>query len=514
MNLPSQLDLERERIRGYVGEYGLDPFETIFEVVDLEELNMIAAYEGFPTRYPHWRFGMEYEQLRKTSTYGLGRIYELVINNDPCYAYLLKSNALLDQKLVICHVYAHSDFFRNNFWFAGTNRHMIDEVANHAARIRSYGRRFGRDAVELFLDRCMSLGNLIDRHQPFIRRHEARAVQLGDPDLPPAQEVPRLKSKEYMQPFVNPREFMDRQRKSIEKKMEQEKAFPAQPEADLLLFLLENAPLERWQRDILSVIREEAYYFLPQAMTKIMNEGWAAYWHSRMMTEKVAASSEIVDYADHHSGTVAVQPGQLNPYKLGMELFRDIEERWDRGRFGSEYEACQNEEERRTWDRGTGLGRQKIFEVRRVYNDVTFIDEFLTPEFCRAQKMFSFNYDRRAEAYKIESRAFRKIKRRLLTSLTNCHQPIIRVVDGNYANRGELYLAHQHEGVDLEEARARDTLLHLQAIWKRPVHIETSLGDKGRVLSFDGQEHKAVEKKLPAAAAGRPEDAGDDDDGD
>ncbi|MHC4917642.1 MAG: SpoVR family protein, partial [Planctomycetota bacterium] len=106
VNLPSQLDLEKERIRGYAADYGLDPFETIFEVVELDELNMIAAYEGFPTRYPHWRFGMEYEQLRKTHTYGLGKIYELVINNDPCYAYLLKSNALLDQKLVICHVFA------------------------------------------------------------------------------------------------------------------------------------------------------------------------------------------------------------------------------------------------------------------------------------------------------------------------------------------------------------------------------------------------------------------------
>ncbi len=496
MNLPSQLDLERERIRGFAADCGLEPFETIFEVVELDQLNMIAAYEGFPTRYPHWRFGMEYESLKKSHTYGLGKIYELVINNDPCYAYLLKSNPLVDQKLVICHVYGHSDFFRNNFWFANTNRHMIDEMANHGARVRSYVRRFGRERVEEFLDCCMSLGNLIDRHAPFIRRREESPESLGQPEEPRKPEVRRLKSKDYMEAYVNPPEYLEKQKKTQEEKLEREKAFPAEPEADALLFLLENAPLERWQRDVLSVAREEAYYFLPQAMTKIMNEGWAAYWHSRLMTERAAGPAEIVDYAEHHSGTVAMQPGRINPYKLGLELFRDIEDRWNKGRFGPEYEACDDEAERRSWDKGTGAGREKLFEVRRVYNDITFIDEFLTPEFCRDQKLFSFVYDGRAEAYKVESRAFRKIRRRLLAQLTNCHQPIIRAIDGNYANRGELYLAHQYDGVELDLDKARDTLVNLHKAWKRPVHIETVAGDKGRVLSFDGQEHKQVERKL------------------
>jgi stage V sporulation protein R len=507
VNLPSQLDLEKERIRGFAADCGLDPFETIFEVVELQELNMIAAYEGFPTRYPHWRFGMEYEQLKKTHTYGLGKIYELVINNDPCYAYLLKSNALLDQKLVICHVYAHSDFFKNNFWFAGTNRRMIDEMANHGARLRSYVRRFGRGAVEEFLDKCMSLCNLIDRHAPFIRRNRPEQESLGERQEPKHPEVRRLKSKEYMESYVNPPEYLEQQKKSQEEKLQREKAFPTEPQSDVLLFLLEHAPLERWQRDVLSVIREEAYYFLPQGMTKIMNEGWAAYWHSRLMTERVASAAEIIDFADHHSSTVAVHPGRLNPYKLGLELFRDIEERWDKGRFGPEWEDCQNEDERRSWNRQTGQGRQKIFEVRRVYNDITFIDEFLTPQFCREQKMFSFIYDQRAEGYKIDSREFKKVKQQLLSQLTNCHQPAIRVIDGNFANRGELYLAHQYDDVEIEIARARDTLVNLHAVWGRPVHIETIIEGKGKVFTFDGQEHKEVERKLDSAETAAVEDA-------
>jgi stage V sporulation protein R len=312
-----------------------------------------------------------------------------------------------------------------------------------------------------------------------------------------------------MEAYVNPREYLERQKKTQEEKLERERAFPAEPEADVLLFLLEHAPLDRWQRDILSVVREEAYYFLPQAMSKVMNEGWAAYWHSKLMTEKVSSAAEIVDYADHHSGTVAVHPGRLNPYKLGLELFRDIEERWNKGRFGPEWESCENEAEKRSWDKQLGAGREKIFEVRRVYNDITFIDEFLTPEFCRDQQLFSFIYDQRAENFKIESRAFRKIKKRLLAQLTNCHQPIIRVIDGNYANRGELYLAHQFDGVELDLAKARDTLANLNAVWGRPVHIETVLDGKGKVYSFDGQEHKEVERKLESGEAEQVEDEED-----
>ena len=130
-NLPAELrDLQVE-IEGHARAYGLDFYETIFEVLDYDELSEIAALGGFPTRYPHWRFGMEYEQLSKGYSYGLQKIYELVINNDPCYAYLLGSNGIVDQKLVMAHVYGHCDFFKNNIYFGHTSRKMMDETANH-----------------------------------------------------------------------------------------------------------------------------------------------------------------------------------------------------------------------------------------------------------------------------------------------------------------------------------------------------------------------------------------------
>src|SRR6187431_2445623 len=152
--------------------YGLDFFNTVFEVVDHDQLNAVAAFGGFPTRYPHWRFGMEYEQLQKSYSYGLQKIYELVINNDPCYAYLLSSNSFTDHKLVMAHVYGHCDFFKNNAWFSHTNRKMIDEMANHGNRIRDYMDRFGVEEVESFIDACLSIEDLIDIYAPHIKRRD------------------------------------------------------------------------------------------------------------------------------------------------------------------------------------------------------------------------------------------------------------------------------------------------------------------------------------------------------
>src|ERR1700736_4128532 len=438
---PRLEDLKRE-IEGHARAFGLDFFETIFEVLSYDELNMVAAYGGFPNRYPHWRWGMDYEQLSKGYEYGLTKIYELVINNDPCYAYLLESNAEVDQKLVMAHVYGPCDFFKNNFSFAHTNRRMIDEMANHATRIRRWIDKVGLEKVEEFIDRALSLENLVDYHAPYIRRN---------PDPKKAEEEAKLNegvegfkvNREYMRGFVNPKEFIDEQRKRAENEKQKAKRFPERAQRDVLLFLLDHAPLEPWEFEILSILRDEAYYFAPQGQTKIINEGWASYWHSKIMTTKALQASEVIDYADHHCGTLATSRGRLNPYKLGIELLRDIEMRWNTGRFGKEFDDCDDLNERRKWNKELGLGRKKIFEVRRIYNDITFIDTFLTPEFCQEHQIFSVAYEEQGANYVIESREYQKIKERLLFSLTNCGKRWIYVVDDYYRNRGELLLRHE-----------------------------------------------------------------------
>jgi stage V sporulation protein R len=480
----------KEEIEGYAREFGLDFFETIFEVLTYDEINMVASYGGFPNRYPHWRWGMEYEQLSKGYEYGLSKIYEMVINNDPCYAYLLEANADVDQKLVMAHVYGHCDFFKNNYMFAHTNRKMMDVMANHATRARRWIDKMGVEPIEDFIDRCLSIENLIDYHAPYIKRHPSK-----EPGERKAQDVTGFKvDREYMRGFVNPKEYLEEQRRKQEEEVQKAKKFPERPQRDVLLFLLESAPLERWEFDILNIVREEAYYFAPQGQTKIMNEGWASYWHSTIMTTRALNDSEIIDYADHHSGTMGGGRGPVNPYKLGIELYRHVEDRWNKGRFGKEYDDCDDMRARQSWDRKLGLGREKIFEVRRHYNDVTFIDEFLTPEFCKDQLLFVYGYNDKRQAWEIIDRDFKKIKDKLLHQLTNFGQPIIEVVDGNFENRGELLLAHKHDGLDLKLDEARDTLASLVSMWRRPCNIVTKIDGKGVLLRFDGKEHS--EKKF------------------
>ncbi len=486
----SREDLRRwqQKIEGHASDAGLDFFDQRFELVDYRQLNEIASYGGFPVRYPHWTHGMEFDRLNKGYQYGLQKIYEMVINNDPCYAYLMKENAVVDQKLVMCHVYGHNDFFKNNIWFSKTNRHMIDEMANHASRIRRYVNLFGLDEVESFLDVCLSIERLIDVHSQFVTRHRipldhSRASVDATPDF-------RYEAKPYMESFINPEEAVQEQKRQHEEKVKASESprQPEHPERDVLWFMMHHAPLNSWQRDILGMVRDEAYYFAPQWQTKIMNEGWATYWHSEFMTKFVMNDSEVIDFADHHSGTVGGQG--FNPYKIGLYLFRDIEDRWNRGRFGQEYDECQSYEKRRAWNQDLGQGREKIFEVRKIYNDVTFIDTFLTDEFCEEHKLFVYQYDLDKDQYVIASREFKKIKRQLLSQLTNAGQPLISVIDSDHDGKGELLLRHTYEGTPLDLAYAKGTLSNLFKVWRKPVSVESVYKDKPIVMRFDGKEAK------------------------
>jgi stage V sporulation protein R len=337
---------------------------------------------------------------------------------------------------------------------------------------------------------------LIDRHAPY--REKSPALEKEDDEkenieveMRHATAAKLRVERSYMDSFINPPDVLKAEVEKRKKELRQQsETFPKEPQRDVLLFLLENAELERWQQDLLEIVREEAYYFSPQGMTKVINEGWASYWHSTIMTTSgVMTDAEVIDYADHHSGTVAMNAQRINPYKIGLELFRDIEERWNKGRFGQEWEECDDARLRREWDEQTGLGRDKIFEVRRIYNDIGFIDTFFTQDFCNRNQLFTYHYNERTGRYEIETREFEAIKKKLLFSLTNFGQPYIYVIDANYENRRALLLEHRYQGIELKLDEARDTLQNLYKIWKRPVYIKTVIDDSPRLLSFNGKEH-------------------------
>ncbi len=484
MNLPADLQRVQIRIRDLAKAHGLDFFETIFEMLDADGINEVAAYGGFPTRFPHWRHGMEYERLSKGYRYGLHKIYELVINNDPCFAYLLSSNSLVDNKLVIAHVYGHCDFFKNNAWFAGTDRRMIDGMANHATRVRRLIDRVGQETVEDLVDRAQSLENLLDLHALGQRetwpdpRISTEIAEEEEPDY-------RLRAKDYMDDFINPPEYLAERRRRRREREESERKLPRGRRRDILAFLLETAPLDRAEREILEIIHAEALYFAPQRMTKIMNEGWASYWHRKIMIENVLVDEEIVDYADVVSGTLA-EGESLNPYKLGLELFLDIEERWNTGRHGLDYTRCDDRARVDAWDTKAMEGQSQIFLARKVHNDVSFVDTYLTEEFCHRNRLFVYRYNPRSKQRELVTRDFKAVKEQLLNSLSNGGTPVIEVSDANWNNRGELYLEHRFDGQPLRADWALSTLGTIAKFWKRPAHLLTKREDQPVLMTHDG----------------------------
>jgi stage V sporulation protein R len=442
-------------------ERGLDFFDVVFEMLDAKDVNAVAAYGGFPVRYPSWRFGMEYERLEKGYRYGLSKIYELVINNDPTYAYLVRTNSDMEQKLVMAHVFGHADFFKHNVWFQPTERHMLDWMANHGTRLRRSIDQHGQDKVEVFLDRALSLDNLVD---PFLPLREHLQRKKAEPERPdPA----------------------DRARCSVaamfDARQSQAEAFftapaPRLPTYDVMGFLSERADVEPWQREILRMVRAEAYYFMPQRMTKIMNEGWASLWHSRILTGGVLDPSEIIDFADCHSGATAAGAGQLNPYKLGIELYRYAEEK-----------------------------DLDIFRLRRIHNDASFIDELVDEDFATRNELFVFGKNSRTGRTEVLDRSWLQVKEKLLQELAWGGLPQIELVDDDYETRGELLLAHHHDGRDLQLAHAGETLKSLALLWQRPVHLLTVEEGQGRRLTSDGKQVKANEA---AVESGKQTEAG------
>lgn len=503
--LPKYLRIEQERVEKAATAMGLDYFPIVYEMVDHNQMSEIAARSGFPETYPHWSRGMEYDRLSKTHEFGLSLIMELVINNNPSYAYLQETNSLTIQRTVMAHVIGHSMMFKHNYCFRSTDldggqttdplnkaadynprRGWVDVFANNAARIRHIIDKVGYDRVESFIDQCLSVENLIDMHSPFSGKRKS----ITKEDAAKPVRVPKFKVQaEYMEGFINNEAFMEEQKKKLEEERAKSKKFPEYSEGDVLGFLLKYSALDDWERDVLEVIYTESQYFAPQRQTKILNEGIASLFESDLMTQKILNADELIEYADSHSRVLATNGKSLNPYKLGIELLRNIRDRWNKGQFGKAWDECDDLAEKANWDTRAGLGAQKIQEVLRIYNDGSLIDTFMTPDFCREHQLFSIAWSNRNDRYEIETREFKKVKEKLLFQLTNGGNPFISVEDANHDNRGELLLKHEHQGMDLRQDYAKDVLKSMVRIWRRPVALMTVVENENVMLRFDGKEY-------------------------
>jgi len=586
---------------------GLDPYPVNYWIVDYDEMNELIAYGGFQTRYPHWRWGMTYDRQRKQDQFGMGKAFEIVNNDNPAHAFLQQSNALADQKAVITHVEAHADFFANNEWFALFGDRDPDAAAmleRHAEVVDDYmdDPEIERGEVERFIDAALTLEDTIDQHRTLDRAMEDRDEDVAS-DI--RDRLEDLDISEDVRNQVFSEEWL------TEQETDTGDATLEEPRKDVLAFLLEHGrrydeeagkafEFEPWQREILDIVRTESYYFAGQKMTKVMNEGWAAYWESVMMGEEgFADENEFLTYADHQARVLG-SPG-LNPYKLGKELWeyvenvanrREVAERllrvrdvtwrnfhdvvdfddvaarlepdpvvdrvrpdtlselaelgeddprvdhealdraisgeldverypwkvltyeglaerhfslikrqyrnflerigrselerlqrymFDDERYESVAEALEDVEYTAGWDR--------MREVRESHNDVTFIDAFLTEEFVKDNNYFTYEYARSTQDFRVASTDPDDVKKKLLLRFTNFGKPTVAVYDGNWANRNELLLGHQFNGVMLDLQQARDVLERAFDLWGRPVNLMTI------VKEFDEHEVEIARRR-------------------
>lgn len=462
-------------------EFDLDYYPTIIEFVTYDEISELASYGGFPVRYPHWSFGMEFEELSRGYEFGMHRISEMVINTNPCVIYCMDSNTLVDNIDVIAHALGHNDFFKNNVFFSATNRGMMNKMANHGSRIRKYMTRWGKETVTTFIDHCLRLETLIDPAKAWKDKTIKEAVIKDERHY----EFPnRLRPEhKYMDSWVNPTERLDHERESIRlREIADQMGLMEEPEKDIFGFLKDHAPLKPWQQDIISMLYEEALYFAPQRATKMLNEGWASYVDFNIMCRKGLCSlgqksegAGIIQYAKHKMAVLGGKYSQ-NPYKMGYELFMDIEERWDKGRFGQEYEDCRDMHEKEHWDKKLGLGHEKVLEVRKHYNDVLAIVEFFTADFCEKNQFFEYQRYPNGE-WKIVSKDFHKIKKKLMQRYTNGGLPDVRLVDPNHRSKGWMLLQHYHDGRPLYTPYVTETLTSLYRIWQNSIVLATKNGD-------------------------------------
>ncbi|HLA09265.1 MAG TPA: SpoVR family protein [Pyrinomonadaceae bacterium] len=465
-----ELEKAVEQIWEIARGFGLDPFPTNFEIVPASVMYEIGSY-ALPGRYSHWTFGKAYHRMKTMYDFGLSRIYEVVINTNPAYGFLLETNSPVQNKMVIAHVLGHVDFFKNNVYFSKTNRRMVESVSTHTRRIMEYEFKYGRKTVEKFLDAVLSIEEHIDPNF-FIRR-----------DITPEEEKRRSETRRregrYDDIWNLDRQANSERNAQLQPDSSRERPRERLPEKDLLLYIMKNSPtLEPWQRDLIAMVHDEMEYFVPQMQTKIMNEGWASYWHARIMRELDLGDQEHLEFAELHSGVVSPQKGQLNPYYLGYKIYESIEELWNN----------PSDEDRLKLGRAGGAGREKIFEVREIENDVSFLRNNLTEELCEELDLFVYELIEE-EDWTITDKRWEKVRDQLVSNMTNFGFPYLQVEDGDYSRNRELYLKHCYEGTELDLRYGRKALEHVHTLWGRTVHLETVIDGETAVLRYDGQEH-------------------------
>ena len=451
--LSKQLEQRFEEIKKISKDLGFDPFDINFEIVTNDIMHEICAY-GLPTRARHWSHGAAFEHNKIYGEMGYSKVYEVILNNNPAYAFLLETNKDIDNTMVAAHVIGHSHYFKNNALFANSDRNMVYHAAERANRIEAYIEEYGIDKVEKIMDIAFSLDRHIDPHKGVFRKKydDAKTIkvqhQRGEfDDLLPGKRRPVV---EY-------------------KKIGQE--LPPYPEKDFLWFLANYAKLEHWEKDILEIIREESHYFYPQYMTKISNEGLASYAHTEIMHRMNLTPGEMIDFACTHERVV--QPGsnpfRMNPYYLGLKILRDVEKKY---------------------------GIDKMFDVCSIESDTSLIRNYLTGDLVQELGLFNYGYKcetKHAKGQRCSDCSFIELKDKDLDKIINS---LIRPMQ-NYGvpnlaitkiNGDIMTITHTPDEFGTMDFKYAERTMELMfQLWGAPIEIET-IDEEGKPLALSYDE--------------------------
>lgn len=357
---PTVLKLWKYEIERQASKLNLPHRDIIYYLVDFEEMSEVVSHHGFPVLPRHWKYGQDSLYWKKYRLFGLGIVYELVINTEPIYGYLLDCNSLPTMKAVQAHVIGHAHLFDHNMYCAKQNRNMLTLLGNDAQWYESQCALHGAERVKEFYDQALSLEDLIDIHASFFSAPRSKTTEERDQAFEDGRTVNRIEPRDslpgYMDEFLNPAEWVkqEKERLRVEEERERELAkglrIPREPATDVLGFVTMHAPLEDWQRGILAMIRRQSYYKLMGVRVKGLHEGWASYWEEEIMYEAgVLKDSESSEFNQQMAG-VQKQGAGLNPYRLFYDLLRDIRFRWDTGRHGKIWDECTIKDIRGRWD--------------------------------------------------------------------------------------------------------------------------------------------------------------------
>jgi stage V sporulation protein R len=460
-------------IRKTAARYGLDTYPNQLEIITAEQMMDAYASIGMPVNYRHWSYGKEFIATEKNYRRGhMGLAYEIVINSNPCISYLMEENTMAMQALVIAHAaYGHNSFFKGNYLFRMWTdaSSIIDYLVYAKNYVTDCEERHGLDAVEELLDSCHALMNHgVDRY----RRPSRKTL---------AQELAERKDREaYAQLQVN--EMWRTLPKKAEKAADESQArrFPEEPQENLLYFIEKNAPLlEPWQREIVRIVRKVAQYFYPQRQTQVMNEGWATFWHHRLLNQMYddgfLTDGMMIEWLKSHTNVVFQPPvghpaySGINPYALGFAMYTDIKRICER----------PTDEDREWFPEVAGQPWLPTLDhAMRNYKDESFVGQFLSPRLMRELRLFAIVDDDREKELEVsaihDEGGYRRVREALSKQYDlGSREPNIQVWSVNLRGDRALTLHHaQHNGRPLGDS-AQEVLKHVARLWGFGVHLET-----------------------------------------